>query len=105
MKFRKAIAKDGEIRYHFMCPGCNMVHGIVTESKTRPCWQFNGDVNKPTVSPSIKVTYPANPNAEEQFKEWRTERICHSFIREGMIQFLGDCWHDLKGKTVELPEF
>lgn len=34
-----------------------------------------------------------------------TERkICHSFIKDGMIQFLGDCTHELKGKTVKLPE-
>lgn len=27
------------------------------------------------------------------------------FIRDGQIQFLGDCTHALAGKTVPLPEF
>jgi len=30
--------------------------------------------------------------------------ICHSFIRDGKIQFLGDCTHALAGQTVDLPE-
>jgi hypothetical protein len=50
------------------------------------------------------VTYPANPDAIEEFKEWRTERVCHSFVTDGKIQFLGDCTHALAGQTVELPE-
>jgi hypothetical protein len=29
---------------------------------------------------------------------------CHSFIRNGQIQFLSDCHHELAGKTVDLPE-
>jgi hypothetical protein len=30
---------------------------------------------------------------------------CHSFIKEGMIEFQTDCKHELAGKTVHLPEF
>jgi hypothetical protein len=29
--------------------------------------------------------------------------ICHTFIKAGMIEFLGDCTHKLKGQTVPLP--
>lgn len=28
--------------------------------------------------------------------------ICHSFVRNGKIEFLSDCTHELAGKTVEL---
>jgi hypothetical protein len=31
--------------------------------------------------------------------------ICHSFIKDGMIQFLDDCTHALAGQTVPLGEF
>jgi hypothetical protein len=31
--------------------------------------------------------------------------VCHSFVRDGQIQFLGDCTHALKGQTVERPEW
>jgi hypothetical protein len=33
------------------------------------------------------------------------ERQCHSFVTDGKIQFLPDCYHSLKGQTVELPEW
>jgi len=42
--------------------------------------------------------------ASEEFKEWRTERICHSFITDGKIQFLSDCTHHLAGQTVDLND-
>lgn len=105
-KFKKIEGTNGT--YKFICPGCNEEHLIWTapekNSKVIP-WGFNGDENKPTITPSIKVTYPANPEAKEEFKEWREERICHSFIKDGMIQYLSDCTHNLAGQTIELPEF
>lgn len=78
--------------YAFQCPGCKCAHYIQTNKKFKPCWEFNGDVGKPTVSPSIKVDLGQGG-------------LCHSFIKEGKIQFLGDCTHDLKNKTVEIPEW
>jgi hypothetical protein len=47
-------------------------------------------VNKPTVSPSI-LFCPDEP-----------ARRCHSFITNGMIQYLDDCHHALRGQTVAL---
>lgn len=66
-------------------------------------WSFNGNVEKPTFKPSLLVKFPANPKAIEEFKEWRAERICHSFVTDGKIIFLNDCTHELKGQTVDLP--
>jgi hypothetical protein len=31
------------------------------------------------------------------------DRVCHSFVVDGRIQFLGDCTHHLAGQTVDLP--
>lgn len=59
----------------------------------------------PTITPSILVRHPANPKASEEYKEWRTERICHSFVTAGQIMFLSDCTHELAGSTVTLPDF
>lgn len=36
--------------------------------------------------------------------QWRDE-VCHSFVRAGKIEFLGDCTHALKGQTVPLPDW
>lgn len=96
---------QGDLGFH--CPGCNSVHFIndkETHQEGGPIWEFNGDFEKPTVQPSVLVRWPANPNAIEEFKEWRKERVCHSFITDGKIQFLSDCTHALAGQTVELDE-
>jgi hypothetical protein len=29
---------------------------------------------------------------------------CHSFVRNGRIEFLGDCTHALASQTVDLPD-
>lgn len=88
----------------FHCPGCEGGH-MVSHSGPHPVWGWNGSMDAPTFTPSIRVTYPANPNAIEEFKEWRTERCCHSFVTDGKIQFLGDCTHKLAGQTVEIPDW
>lgn len=100
---------------NFFCPGCNEIHGIIYEPTG---WTFNGDFEKPTFSPSVLVTSGhfvkgyehqcwCNYNAKqiEQGKEPSSFKCfcCHSFVKDGMIQFLDDCSHDLAGQTVPLP--
>ena len=88
-KIRDATSEHkGQRRFHFMCPGCNEVHAF------NSTWTFNNDFDKPTVSPSILMRERGD-----------TPRVCHSFIKEGMIQFLGDCTHKLAGKTVPLEDW
>jgi len=85
-----------DIRYVFHCPGCGYGHWFKTGGTKRPKWEFNDDLYRPTVRPSILVNAQAThlgPNGR-----------CHSFITDGRIQFLMDCWHDLRGMTVDLPE-
>lgn len=92
----------------FHCPGCNRRHHIQDApdpSGHGPVWGWNGNAENPTFTPSLLIRWPANPEATEEFKEWRTERVCHSFIAGGQIQFLGDCTHALKGQTVPIPEW
>ena len=86
----------------FFCPGCQSAHTIKTSAGG---WGWNGDIEKPTFTPSVLVTHDANPDASERFKEWRTARACHSLVTDGMIQFLGDCTHALAGQTVPLADF
>ena len=90
MKFIKVPISETQFHLHFFCPGCQARHAI------NDTWEFNGDYEKPTVSPSVLVTWPEGPE--------RKENRCHSFIRDGKIEFLHDCTHALAGKTVELPE-
>lgn len=95
---KKVSISDNRILFH--CPGCDRNHAITTD-----LWNYNGNTEAPTFTPSVLVTYPANPEASEEFKEWRKERTCHSYITDGKIQFLSDCTHHLAGQTVDLPDY
>lgn len=88
----------GEIRWAFLCPGCGFEHALhVSGGKEgSPKWSFNGDVDFPTFSPSVLVRW--------DFSDQRPDRVCHSFVRGGRIEFLGDCTHDMAGRTVDLPD-
>ena len=163
------------------CPACGNEH---TFDLSR--WQFNGDLEKPTFSPSMNASCGWTPKRNPQFPILRTpsrsvnnlgrvrevpwEMIlphegqavrnhygqslefiasrgglspreavavlkdivvkdiveeqaeselvtlvnafytaqpwnrCHSFVREGRIEFLGDCTHAMVGQTVDLPD-
>ena len=71
----------------FHCPGCGYCHHLDPKK-----WTWNGDMIKPTVSPSLLV------NKAQLGKDPR----CHFFIRDGKIQYLGDCSHELKGRTIDM---
>jgi Family of unknown function (DUF6527) len=81
-----------ETQYAFHCPGCEGGHSIRVKGP-EPCWGWNGSLSAPTFTPSILVDKD------------RPERRCHSFVTDGKIRFLDDCFHALKGQTVELPEW
>ncbi len=85
--------------YKFYCPACGECHWVAVGPRSvwpqNLRWSFNGDFEKPTINPSVLVTRKM-PNGETR---------CHTFVREGRIQYLSDCTHALAGQTVELPEF
>jgi hypothetical protein len=86
MKLKLTKASDG--RYLFYCEGCERVHAF------NNAWEFDGNFENPTISPSLLVTMPRCRG--------KSDWICHSFIKDGKIQYLNDCSHDLAGQTVEL---
>ena len=96
-KLRKVQHNGHGPDYTFWCPGCECAHGIWTMKRGgTPNWEFNGREDKPTFSPSILVRYPNGATGKDE--------VCHSYVRDGQIQFLNDCTHKLAGQTVELPE-
>ena len=78
----------------FFCPGCQCGHKVTVAGDVQPVWSWNNSYESPTFSPSVLV------GSDFTF----TERRCHSFVNNGEIQFLSDCYHDLAGKTVPLPD-
>lgn len=79
--------EKGANRRAFFCPGCGCAHWFIAPGS----WEWNGDYEKPTITPSILA--------------WGDSFRCHSFVTDGKIRFLDDCSHELKGQTIELPDF
>jgi hypothetical protein len=81
----------------FYCPGCKYHHyvAIKEHNSMGAIWKWNESLEKPTFTPSILVQgHGGNMGTPN----------CHSYVTDGMIQFLTDCTHELAGKTVELPD-
>lgn len=79
---------DEHAGWMIICPACKKGHLFDKR------WKFNGDMDRPTFTPSMLVY---------EIKDYQPR--CHSFVTDGMIQFLNDCTHDLKGQTVPLEEY
>ena len=82
------------------CPACDYEHNFRVSltafdnyRHTKDVWTFNGDYERPTFSPSMLANKggidPARP-------------ICHSFLENGQWRYLGDCTHELAGKTAPM---
>lgn len=84
----------------FQCPGCGDSHVVPTVGANS--WGYNGSLVAPTLTPSLLVRWRGCDPDDPDVKIFET--VCHSFITDGRIQFLGDCTHALAGQTVDLPE-
>lgn len=90
------ILEEADGRLFFHCPGCLMLHGVnIDRTQPGPGWDWNGSLDQPTFQPSILVRYPWGPDQHQV--------VCHSFVRDGKIEYLSDCTHHLAGKTVDIP--
>lgn len=102
--------RDGDARYEAIvlwCPGCQYeradepgkfaggLHMLpvadVTTGEPRATWGWNRDLVNVTLEPSILT----HMDRGEKF-------VCHSFLRNGQWQFLGDCTHALANQTVAM---
>ena len=102
---------EGQRYVSFGCPGCGQDHCLPV---TGPgAWSFNGDIERPTIAPSILsrgLKVKLGPDGKWN-GEWERgadgkplPNVCHSFVTDGRIQFLTDSNHALAGQTVDLPE-
>lgn len=105
---RCSEAEDGRVL--FWCPGCEEGHAITVGT-----WTWNGDLERPTFSPSVLIR--GNQWPRDEYPDYYrphhagvapgvapgADTVCHSFVTDGRIQFLGDSTHMLAGQTVDLP--
>lgn len=83
---------DGKLS--FDCPGCGMMHAVNVDAPKQPRWGWNGDMVRPTFTPSIRVRW--------SYKSGRPNKCCHSFVKDGQISFCDDSTHEYAGKTLPL---
>ena len=80
-----------------LCPACGFEHSFRVDreghGKWDSVWEFNGDYEKPTFNPSMG----ANLHRQEEHHP-----ICHSFLRDGIWQFLADCTHAMANQHVPM---
>jgi hypothetical protein len=119
---RSIAGSNGAEGFSFWCPGCNGNHGVWVKGAT--VWTFNGNTERPTFQPSLLVRsghylygsehIPGKVAGQDPcWCTWNRDHpgdpapfkctVCHTFVTDGMIQFLGDCTHELAGQTVEMP--
>lgn len=87
---------------YFDCPGCGSHHYLAIRPNKLPngaSWTYNGNPDAPTFSPSLLRRVDRSNRSEP-----RPDMVCHSFVTDGKIQFLGDCTHALVNQTIDLPE-
>ena len=114
------ITVDGKDGLIFWCPGCKGNHRITIKGANPDGWEWNGDLEKPTTTPSILVqTTRMTEKGKTDHKVWAEEGfpkrdgkafdsepvVCHSFVNDGQIRFLNDCTHELAGQTVDIPNW
>ena len=105
----EVLDSDRGLMVWFRCPGCGENHGLpVGEGVRHPRWTFNNDKQKPTLTPSILSRSTVSITDEQHAAIMRGEKVtpvdvvCHSFVKDGMIQFLSDCTHKFAGQTLPL---
>jgi len=86
--------EENKLSLWFICPACSTRDDAPEDTGmtriTVPPWDWNGNLAAPTVEGSVLTV--------------QGKYICHSFIRQGQIEFLSDSTHTLAGTTVDLPE-
>lgn len=98
---RRVTTQTGSYRKLFYwCQACGRVHGVRVDdgpSIPQPKWSWDGDRERPTLSPSIKESFPADDESPEEI-------VCHHFVKAGRIEYCGDNPHILNGATVDMVE-
>lgn len=88
---RRVEEKGRLLGYSFWCQGCTMYHLYYV-----PRWSFNGNMERPTFTPSLLNTWTHGESQEP--------KRCHLHVTDGQIIYCSDCTHSLAGKTVPMTD-
>lgn len=90
-----SIEEATHVTLHFPGPAGKITLPVIIKGQRNgtPCWSWNGDVEKPTLRPSVRTT---GHHPELGF-------VSHSWVNDGKVVFLDDCVNcEFKGQTVDL---
>ena len=81
-----------------LCPACGFEHSFSVDLEGHglhvgDTWSFEGDYENPTFSPSML----SNRDKDDKHKP-----ICHSFLKNGVWEYLKDCTHEMAGKHISM---
>lgn len=90
------LRKFSDLGYLHWCPACDQDHIFAVEKpySNGAQWTFNGDFERPTFNPSMKIEWPNQDGLKR----------CHYFLHDGSLKFCSDCTHSMANQTVPLPE-
>lgn len=81
------------------CQNCQW-HEFPKVGKPGASWTFNGNLERPTFSPSMNELVKFSEAVCEEDR--KPDRRCHFVVSDGQITYCGDCTHQLAGKTMPL---
>lgn len=96
------VAKGGGRLWHW-CPACDHLHAYRIEGDGRPMWRWNGDVQSPTLEPSM-LCFTTHDEHGDPLPSGQRRTLCYYFLRGGALEFCSDSPHPWSGKTVPLPD-
>lgn len=89
------------VQYAHWCPACDEPHIFSLDGPKGRNWTFDGNMEKPTFEPSMRISCDWDPEA----KAWRATQ-CHYYLRNGMLEFCRD--HpkaEFRNRSFPLPDF
>lgn len=80
------------LKHIYWCEGCDGLHSLAiwpSRLENGSTWHHSGTLDEPTYRPAQLFVRPNGI-------------VCHTEIERGMVEFLADCTHGLRG-TKRLP--
>lgn len=105
--WRSNDGTSGGTNLYLWCEACQDLHAVEVAEPARK-WEWDGNLERPTISPSLLVQGVQWPEGHDFHKpghavEAGAPTRCHSFVVDGQWDYLGDSTHRLAGQKVPLP--
>jgi hypothetical protein len=94
-----ALLKGDQLEYK--CHACGW-HSVPVKIgvKEGKFWEWNGNLEKPTISPSVRHFHHGMPKFEDH--DAIPAFCCHYIMTDGVMAFCGDCTHSKSGQTLPM---